>query len=177
MRLSPSQVADHIGAACRLACRNCVHFGYCCSHRQSRKWARQGRLSRRCRSPFRPLFSGLYAPLDIGCRRRSPELSPLRPRGLEPLTCGLEDRCSIQLSYGRNYRMPDPFKLPLARPISGDLPAVSKVSSDNGTVKDDAIAAESESPAVSARPAGRPASVALTAPRRSAPPGRCPWRA
>ena len=95
MRLSPSQVAYHIGAACRLACRNCVHFGYCCSHRQSGKWARQGRLGRRCRSPFRPLFSGLYAPLDTGCRRRSPGLSSLRPRGLEPLTCGLGNRRSI----------------------------------------------------------------------------------
>ena len=27
---------------------------------------------------------------------------PPRPPGLEPGTCGLEDRCSIRLSYGRN---------------------------------------------------------------------------
>ena len=27
----------------------------------------------------------------------------VRPEGLEPPTLGSEDRCSIQLSYGRNY--------------------------------------------------------------------------
>ena len=30
------------------------------------------------------------------------DLSKVRPEGLEPPTLGSEDRCSIQLSYGRN---------------------------------------------------------------------------
>jgi hypothetical protein len=36
----------------------------------------------------------------------SPEASypKIRPAGLEPATCGLEVRCSIQLSYGRKLR-------------------------------------------------------------------------
>ena len=35
------------------------------------------------------------------CWRFSIVVSQARPTGFEPVTCGLEVRCSIQLSYGR----------------------------------------------------------------------------
>ena len=33
-------------------------------------------------------------------------MTKVRPAGFEPATCGLEVRCSIQLSYGRMWRKP-----------------------------------------------------------------------
>ena len=42
-------------------------------------------------------------------KSRAPSRSSLaRPVGLEPTTCGLEVRCSIQLSYGRSMPVGDP---------------------------------------------------------------------
>jgi len=40
-------------------------------------------------------------PANIDESQCSPGVSSSRPAGLEPTTCGLEDRCSIRLSYGR----------------------------------------------------------------------------
>ena len=39
-----------------------------------------------------------------GSLRRGSHLSLVRPLGFEPKTYGLENRCSIQLSYGRIIR-------------------------------------------------------------------------
>ena len=41
-------------------------------------------------------------PENAGCLAISGALEELRPAGIEPATCGLEVRCSIQLSYGRS---------------------------------------------------------------------------
>ena len=43
--------------------------------------------------------------LEITGKASAPKaLRPSRPAGLEPATCGLEDRYSVRLSYGRKTR-------------------------------------------------------------------------
>ena len=48
-------------------------------------------------------LASLGQPRSKTCFARAAEIAtlPIRPEGLEPPTLGSEDRCSIQLSYGR----------------------------------------------------------------------------
>ena len=55
--------------------------------------------SKRLRNPETPLFIGNFHTL----RHSSKQFLMAREVGFEPTTLGLEDRCSIQLSYSRKY--------------------------------------------------------------------------
>src|SRR5580700_3027240 len=49
---------------------------------------------------------GLYQLSYVHHRKPISARQLARPAGLEPATLGLEDRCSIQLSYGRTAHLP-----------------------------------------------------------------------
>jgi hypothetical protein len=55
-------------------------------------------------------LSYTHHPYYLNCRAQRPELAPTvllaRQKGLEPLTRGLEGRCSVHLSYWRDRGEP-----------------------------------------------------------------------
>ena len=81
--------ADPIGAGRETLAQNLAQKG----GREQTSSDSTGRKTSRGKSP--------KTPENIGQDACSRAFRPTRPTGLEPVTCGLEDRCSIHLSYGR----------------------------------------------------------------------------
>jgi integrase len=85
--------------------------------------------------------AGIVTARDDWRRAGSKTLTiPARPSGLEPLTRGLEGRCSIQLSYGRRPVQTSALQHPedavhvLAQPCRNDLPQRAPVAKHAGGV-------------------------------------------